>query len=78
MITVKVKNKLSRTRVYYIIVIVFGLNFLKPMMEILGSQRWPTSIELVLALCTGIFQVLVIFQGLLQIESLEPEEEPGA
>lgn len=74
MVTLKVKNKISKTRVYYIIVIVFGLNFLKPMMEILGSQRWPTPIELVLGLCTGIFQVLVIFQGLLQIE----KEGPGA
>ena len=73
MVTLEVKNKVSKTRVYYIIVIVFGLNFLKPLMEILGSNRWPTPIESALALCTGIFQVLVIFQGLLQIEREEPE-----
>lgn len=76
MVTLKVKNTVTKTRVYVIIVIVFGLNFLKPTMEILGSNRWPTPIELALALCTGIFQVLVLFQGLLQIETTAPDEEP--
>lgn len=62
----KAKNKLTLKRVEVICVLIFALNFLTPLQQILGSNRYPTGIEISSLLVTATLQVVTLLLALVQ------------
>jgi len=74
---VKVKNKISRNRVIYLMLAVFLLNFLSPIQGILDAGRMPNAVELARALVVGVLQVVTLGYALLERGEAKPSEPPG-
>jgi hypothetical protein len=73
-IHLKVKNKITKRRVYYLLAVVFLLSFLSPLQEILAKDLWPSPLEFVKCLITGLIQALVLAWALLQRDISKPEK----
>ncbi len=70
----KVKNKLTVTRVQYLAILVFAESFLVPLQAHLATGMFPDRVEFIGYMVTGGVQAVTLLLALLKKEETEPVE----